>query len=298
MRDTHSSSIRRFIRFHDDSMIVGSNMEDEWPDNGDPRKKPNKWSKSRRLAFCFCILLLILLLVVNLASMEPPTSWAAVQHEFHYADLTAAQQKLDFRCGLPKLHSATDFAPSGSKRKRRTAESSSRHEQSTRELANLGIHFMFALADGVPCPTDVPAKYACSLESAVATGMPVNIWMVPFKSRKTCRMVRQKGYTLLPLEIDAVTPLGRWYHDHRHDLWTQKFPNQAARSIGQQGDLSIVADFLRLYVLRYRGGGTYMDMDVHVLDSNLFNHLPESVAAQEQSSALKFHGLHRYNKYD
>jgi hypothetical protein len=235
-------------------------------------------------------------MLMELASMELPTSWAAARHELRVAELTASQQLIDLRCGFPKFHDATEFAPSSERPgKPRKGARATREEKATHDLAKLGIHYMFALPDGVTCPTDVPTKYACSVESAVATGMPVKIWVLPFKGRHTCPTVSKEGYALMPLEIDSTSLLGRWYHEHRHALWTQQFPNQAYRSTGQQGDLSIVADFLRLYVLRNRGGGTYMDMDVHVLDPVGFNHLPESVAAQEQPSSLKFHGLHRYN---
>jgi len=263
------------------------------PDNSEPRKRLSKRSKPWRLAFCLASIALALLLLIIMASMELPITRAAARHEFHFTQLTVAQQRLDLLCGLPKLHSATEFTPNSSKLNKLSAL-----EKSSKELVKLGIHYVLALPDGAPCPTDIPAKDACSLESAVATGMPVKIWTVPFKSRHECPVVHRKAYSLVPLSIDMRSPLGRWYHDHRHDLWTQKFPDQATRSSGQQGDLSIVADFLRLYVLRYRGGGTYLDTDVQVLDPALFEHLPESVAAQEQTNALKFHGLHRYNKYD
>jgi hypothetical protein len=154
---------------------------------------------------------------------------------------------------------------------------------STAALAALGIHYVLALPDGVACPADVPTKYACSVESAVATGTPVSIWVL--HATKICPFVTRPGYALKPLVLDRASPLGAWYHAHSPELWAE----------GYRTSLSLVSNFLRVYVLLHRGGGTYLDLDVHVLDPVGFNHLPESVAAQEQPTNLKFHGLHRYN---
>jgi hypothetical protein len=85
--------------------------------------------------------------------------------------------------------------------------------------------------------------------------------------------------------LDRESILGAWYHTHAVELWAE----------GYRTSLSLVSNFLRVYVLLQRGGGTYLDFDVHVLDPEAFNSLPESVAAQEQPTSLKFHGLHRYN---
>ena len=134
-----------------------------------------------------------------------------------------------------------------------------------------------------PCPTDVPAKYACSVESAKATGTPVSVWVM--HATLTCPAVQRTGYELKPLDIDATSHLGQWYHTHGRDLWAE----------GYRTSLSIVSNFLRVYVLKHCGGGTYLDLDVHILDQKLFNALPESVAAQEQITSIKFHGLHRFN---
>jgi len=247
----------------------------------------------RRVIVCGAICMALTLLLFDCASMEFPFSWDASRHEFRFLQWTMSQQMLDMRCGLPQMLNARGFyvaKPGAASTPARDVlrgggelRRSAIVDESASALTAAGIHYVLAVPESATCPADVPTKYACSVESAIATRSPVSIWVI--HPTRTCALVERNGYALRPLILDHESILGAWYHSHTKELWSE----------GYRTSLSLVSNFLRLYVLLQRGGGTYLDFDVHVLDPEAFNTLPESVAAQEQPTSLKFHGLHRYN---
>ena len=96
---------------------------------------------------------------------------------------------------------------------------------------------------------------------------------------RSCPLVKHRdGFAIVPLHIESVdSKLGAWYRARRRTLWA--LPKSQA----------FVSDFARIYVLRHKGGGTYMDLDCHITNTSAFWSLPESVIAE--ASADTQHGL-------